>query len=171
MGRSAAEKESPWEVCADAAVKMQAIIDGLGVSEAAAALRAQVRRIEGACAVPEAEAGDPKAAAQGLIARLPLREVFQDKALADAFLSELLLTLARESSYEERRERQRKGIAEAKAHGARFGKPARALPENFEDARQAWRDGRLSMKEAAELCGLPKTTFYDAAQRAEKWTF
>ncbi len=102
--------------------------------------------------MPEA---DPRAAAQRLVALLPLREIFQDRELADAFLSELMLALARESSREARRELQRKGIAQAKAQGVRFGKPARPLPENFEEVRQAWRNGRLSLKEAAQACKMP----------------
>jgi len=167
-----------------------------GVYEEAAALRKQLKRIERVCAQhPAAERdaaepaepekpdepggtdkaapsilsdSDPRAAAQSLIAQLPLREIFRNKALADVFLSELLLTLARESSFENRKELQRKGIAEAKAQGVRFGKPAKPLPENFEEVHRAWRKGQLSMKEASELCGMPRTTFYNAAQRMEK---
>jgi len=116
-------------------------------------------------AAPE---GDVRIAAQDLVARLPLREIFQNRELADAFLSELMLALARESSRENRRERQREGIAQAKARGVRFGKPSRALPENFEDARRAWRGGLLSLREAAEECGMPESSFYTAAQRAER---
>jgi len=116
-------------------------------------------------AAPE---GDVRSAAQNLVARLPLREIFQNRELADAFLSELMLALARESSRENRRERQREGIAQAKARGVRFGKPSRSLPENFEDMRQAWRSGWCSLRDAAEACGMPESSFYTAAQRAEK---
>ncbi len=105
---------------------------------------------------PEA---DPRAAAQRLVALLPLREIFQDRELADAFLSELMLALARESSREARRELQRKGIAQAKAQGVRFGKPARPLPENFDEVRFAWRRGEFNLITAAQLCGMPKSTF------------
>ncbi len=110
---------------------------------------------------------DPRAAAQRLVAQLPLREIFQDRELANAFLSELMLAIARESSREARRELQRKGIAQAKAQGVRFGKPTRPLPENFEEVRQAWRGGWLSLKEAAKACKMPESSFYKAAQRAE----
>jgi len=112
--------------------------------------------------------GDPRVTAQNLVARLPLREIFQNRELADAFLSELMLALARESSRESRRALQRKGIAEAKAQGVRFGKPSRPLPDNFEEACQAWRSGGFSLKEAAKECGMPESTFYYAAQRMEK---
>jgi len=111
--------------------------------------------------------GDAKSTARDMVAQIPLREIFRNQELADAFLSELMLAIARESSRENIMARQRKGIAEAKARGVRFGKPARPLPENFEDVRQSWREGWLSLKQAAEECGLPESTFYYAAQRAE----
>lgn len=111
--------------------------------------------------------GSPRDTARDMVAQIPLREIFQNQELADAFLSELMLAIARESSRSDIMERQRKGIAEAKARGVRFGKPARELPENFEDVRQSWREGWLSLKQAAEECGLPESTFYYAAQRAE----
>lgn len=120
--------------------------------------------------VPEADplAGDPRAAARALIAQLPLDRIFQDQALTDAFLSELLMALARESVSQSRRELQRKGIEEAKAQGVRFGAPSRPLPENFEQARLAWRGGQMSSAAAAKLCGMPKTTFYNAVRRVER---
>ena len=63
--------------------------------------------------------------------------------------------------------RQAEGIAAAKARGVRFGPKARALPDSFDDLRQAWRGGRITLREAASACGMPKSTFYDAALRTE----
>ena len=42
-------------------------------------------------------------------------------------------------------------------------------PENisFEELRQAWRGRRMTLRAAAEACGIPKSTFRDAALRAE----
>jgi len=175
-------RRSSWEVCAGAASEMRTILDELeeysGIYEETIALRKQLDRIETACDREKESAsmltasietgGDPKAAARSLIDQLPLPQIFQDPALADAFLSELLLALARESSGKNRRERQRQGIAEAKAQGVRFGAPRRPLPENFEDVRRAWRDGEFNLTEAAARCGMAKSTFYNAAQRAEQ---
>jgi len=168
-----------------------------GVYEETTALRKRLDRIDKACTCGQAAAdgeedvetasveqeaaapepavpdlidagGDPKTVAQNLIAQMPLQRIFQDPALSDAFLSELLLALARESSGRSRRERQRKGIAEAKAQGVRFGAPRRPLPENFEEVRSAWRNGEFTLTEAARRCGMAKSTFYNAAQRAEQ---
>ena len=56
----------------------------------------------------------------------------------------------------------------AKARGIRFGQPARVLPDEFEELRRAWREGRMSLREAACACDIPKSTFYDAAIRSER---
>lgn len=87
------------------------------------------------------------------------------------FVSELFLSVAEstveKSRQEKRRQKQAEGIAAAKAKGVRFGPQPRDLPEDFEELRQAWRSKKISLKVAAELCGVPKTTFYDAAVRVE----
>jgi len=177
------KRRSSWEVCADAVAEMRAIVDDLegysGVYEETRALRKQIARVERACGrvweVPErtgedisADTDDPRDAAQVLVSQLPLETIFQDQALANAFLAELMLAIARESSSRSRRERQKKGIQKAKAQGVRFGAPARPLPDNFEDARLAWRSGQITLKEAAQRCDMPRTTFYSAVQRVEQ---
>jgi len=63
--------------------------------------------------------------------------------------------------------RQAEGIAAAKAKGVRFGRPSPPLPENFEEARIAWRSGALSLRQAANSCGMPPSSFRTAVQRAE----
>jgi len=164
-------------VFSDAISEMEATVSSLETCpelyQETAALRRQLGRIASVCRAPEDGAagecgGDPKTAARRLIGLLPLHDIFQNPDLADAFLSELLLALARESTSSSRRDRQRKGIAQAKAQGVRFGAPSRPLPENFHEAHRAWRAGQCSMREAAERCGMPKTTFYNAVRRTEQ---
>ncbi len=65
------------------------------------------------------------------------------------------------------RQRQMEGIAAAKARGVHVGPEAQAPPEDFAVLHQAWRAKRLTLREAADACGMPKSTFYDAALRAE----
>ncbi len=160
------------ETCADAASEMRTTLDELedvpAVYEETDALLRQLERIETACSEAASLDGDPKDVARKLIDQIPLRAVFRDKALADAFLSELFLSLARESSHESRREQLQKGIDEARAQGVRFGAPLKPLPENFEEVRRAWRSGQISGIAAAQLCGMPKTSFYNAVRRVEK---
>ena len=87
--------------------------------------------------------------------------------LLGAFVSELFLLLAEHRQREARRQKQAKGIAAAKAKGVRFGPKPGTMPDDFEELRQAWRDKKIPLSVAAELCGVPRSTFYDAALRAE----
>ena len=65
------------------------------------------------------------------------------------------------------RQRQMEGIAATKARGVHFGPEAQAPPENFSALQQAWRARQMTLREAADACGMHKSTFYDAALRAE----
>ena len=68
------------------------------------------------------------------------------------------------------RQRQAEGIAAAKARGVKFGRPPRPLPDNFYDVHKAWRDKKMTLKEAAEACDLPVGTFYGKSIQFEKST-
>lgn len=180
MAKQSEKPQNEWEICSDAIEKIESIVyamdDFPGESEEFESLQEQIDIIKNACEVSHYKAlktqavmtKDVHTAAKYLIELIPLREIFKNKKLADAFLSELLMALAKESVYENRQTLQRKGIEHAKAQGVKFGKPKRPLPENFEEVRQSWRDGQLTLREASEMCGLPESTFYNAAKRAEK---
>ena len=90
--------------------------------------------------------------------------------LLGAFVSELFFLEAEQRQRETRRQKQAKGIAAAKAKGVRFGPKPGTMPDDFEELRQAWRDKKIPLSMAAELCGVPRSTFYDAALRAETRT-
>ena len=101
---------------------------------------------------------------------MPLLDTRQGRDLTGTLIADIVLQLLSYVAQTEReniRQRQAEGIAAAKARGVRFGKPQRPLPDCFEEIRQAWRNKKLPLKAAAEACGLPKSTFYDAALRAE----
>lgn len=91
----------------------------------------------------------------------------QSKELISAFVSEVFLSLARQSQKEERRRKQAEGIAAAKARGVKFGPARKPLPDNFDECHRAWRDGDLSLREAADSCGMRRDTFWRAIQREE----
>lgn len=95
-------------------------------------------------------------------------ESAQSKELLSDFVSELFLAAAEHQKREERRKRQAEGIAAAKAKGVRFGRTAKAAPENFDEIHQAWREGDLSLRQAADACGIAKGTFYSMAVRKEQ---
>lgn len=105
--------------------------------------------------------------AQKVMSEISELDYPNSEELLGAFVSELFLLSGEQKRREMRRRKQAEGIAAAKAKGVRFGPQRRALPDGFEKLRQAWRNKEISLKMAAELCGIPKSTFHDAAVRVE----
>ena len=101
---------------------------------------------------------------------MPLLDTRQGRDLTGTLIADIVLQLLSYVAQTEReniRQRQAEGIAEAKARGVRFGPPPRTLPDNFEELRQAWRNKQIPLRAAAAACGIARSTFYDAALRAE----
>lgn len=102
---------------------------------------------------------------------MPLLDTRRGKDLVGTFLSDIVLQVLSFVAENERRnikQRQAEGIAAAKARGVRFGRPPKPLPENFHEMHQRWRNKEISITEAAHLCGMCKSTFYDRAKALEK---
>lgn len=57
-------------------------------------------------------------------------------------------------------QRQREGIAIAKAQGKYHGRAPLILPENFDDVVACWRRGEITAREAMRRTGLKPNTFY-----------
>ena len=101
----------------------------------------------------------------------PLLDTRRGKDLMGTFLSDIVLQVLSFVAENERaniRQRQAEGIAAAKARGVRFGRPPRPLPENFAQLHRAWRDKKITLRQAAAACGLPASTFYSKAERLER---
>ena len=101
---------------------------------------------------------------------MPLLDTRQSRDLTGRLISDIVLQLLSYVAQTEReniRQRQMEGIAAAKARGVHFGPETQTPPKNFEVLRQAWRAKQLTLREAADACRIPKSTFYDAALRAE----
>lgn len=109
-----------------------------------------------------------KELAEEISADLSSLEAAQSKELLSDFVSELFLAVTEQQRRKERRQKQAEGIAAAKAKGVRFGRTRKPVPDNFDDVHQAWRDKTLSLREAADLCGLSQGTFYGMAVRKEQ---
>ena len=45
---------------------------------------------------------------------------------------------------------------------------AKPVPDGFDQLHRAWREGRISLKKAAESCGMTRGTFYNVALRREQ---
>lgn len=57
-------------------------------------------------------------------------------------------------------QRQREGIAIAKAEGKYHGRAPLPVPDNFEDIVALWRHGEITAREAMQRTGLKPNTFY-----------
>ena len=102
---------------------------------------------------------------------MPLLDTRREKNLLGTFISDIVLALLSYVAENERtniRQRQAEGIAAAKARGVKFGRPPLPLPENFEQIRKDWRNGVISMNDAAAMCGICPKTFYCKAVKEEK---
>ena len=87
------------------------------------------------------------------------------------FIADLVLQILSFVAENERaniHRRQAEGIAAAKARGVWFGRPSRALPANFGEMHQAWRVKKITLEQAARVCGLPAGTFYAKSVKLER---
>lgn len=102
---------------------------------------------------------------------MPILDTRREKGLLGTLISDLVLALLSYVSENERaeiRQRQAEGIAAAKERGVRFGRPPIPVPDDFEDICHKWREGELTMKDAAEICGLNPQTFYGKVIKIEQ---
>lgn len=93
------------------------------------------------------------------------------KNLLGTFVSDVFLQVLSFVAENERmniRQRQREGIEAARLRGVHLGRPAKPLPENFEQAMGRWLAHEISGREAAAICGLPMSTFYRKTKERQK---
>ena len=94
---------------------------------------------------------------------MPLLDTRRCRDLLGTFISDLVLqvlSFAAQMEREHIRERQAQGIAAARARGVCLGRRPQDLPLVFDEIRVQWEKGIISLRAAAEACGLPKSTFY-----------
>lgn len=88
----------------------------------------------------------------------------KDKDLTGTFIADLVLQILSYVAQTEREfihQRQAEGIASAKARGVKFGREKVDLPDGFEKAKEKFISGELTVRKAAELCGMNYGTFYN----------
>ena len=102
---------------------------------------------------------------------MPILDTRREKGLLGTFISDIVLALLSYVSENERvniKQRQAEGIAAAKERGVKFGRPPKPLPDNFYGVYQQLKAKRLTLKQAAEACGMAETTFFDKAKKFGK---
>ncbi len=99
---------------------------------------------------------------------MPLLDTRANKDLLGTFIADLTLQIISFVAENERvniRARQAEGIAAAKEKGVRFGRPQVELPDNFQEIREAWISGQISLKNASKACAMAESTFYRRAKK------
>ena len=93
---------------------------------------------------------------------MPILDTTVGEGLTAAFIGDLVLRVLSYVAETERahiRQRQKEGIAAAKARGVKFGRPSISLPENFATCAALVESHALSVRAAARQCHLPNSTF------------
>ena len=94
---------------------------------------------------------------------MPLLDTRNGKDLLGTFIADLvlqILSFAAQSERESIKKRQAEGIAAAKLKGVKFGRPVRAVPDDFERIVYEWEHKELTFAQVLEQCGMSGTTFY-----------
>lgn len=97
---------------------------------------------------------------------MPLLDTRRSKDLLGTLINDLVLSLLSYVAETERsfiRTRQEEGIQAAKIRGVKFGRPKRELPEKFRETVKDWRNGKITLKQAAAICSMPLSTFHKKA--------
>ncbi|MBQ1678379.1 MAG: recombinase family protein [Oscillospiraceae bacterium] len=93
---------------------------------------------------------------------MPLLDTRQNRDLTGTLIADIVLQLLSYVAQTERefiRQRQKEGIAAAKARGVRFGREAMPIPAEFEACAEEWSAGRLSARGGARLLNVSTKTF------------
>ena len=94
---------------------------------------------------------------------MELLDTRRNKNLMGTFIADLVLQLLSFVAQNEREnihKRQAEGITAAKARGVRFGRPSKALPDNFEELVRKWERKQLRTGDLLKHCNMSRATFY-----------
>ncbi len=93
---------------------------------------------------------------------MPLLDTRQGRDLTGILIADIVLQLLSYVAQTERefiRQRQKEGIAAAKARGVHFGRKPQEKPENYEEIKRAWFRGEITGRTAAKMLGISHTAF------------
>jgi DNA invertase Pin-like site-specific DNA recombinase len=93
---------------------------------------------------------------------MPLLDTRKSKDLTGTLIADIVLQLLSYVAQTERdfiKQRQREGIAAAKARGMKFGRPRIPVPEEFEEVKKQWQNKALNSREASRRLHVSQDTF------------
>ena len=93
---------------------------------------------------------------------MPLLDTRKNRDLTGTLIADIVLQLLSYVAQTERefiRQRQKEGIAAAKARGVKFGRAPMPKPPEFEEIKAFWQRGTLSARKAAEALNITHKTF------------
>ncbi len=94
---------------------------------------------------------------------IPLLDTRYANDLIGTFIADLtlqILSFVAEAERNNIRERQREGIAVAKAKGVRFGRPSSTLPANFDFLLNLWIRKEISTEYLLSKCDISRATLF-----------
>lgn len=94
---------------------------------------------------------------------MPMLDTRNGKDLMGTFIADLvlqILSFVAQSERENIKKRQMEGIAAAKAKGVKFGRPEKAVPDDFGKIVWAWEQKSLTLEDVLQKCGVSEATFY-----------
>ena len=98
---------------------------------------------------------------------MPLLDTRQNRDLTGTLIADIVLQLLSYVAQTERdfiKQRQREGIAAAKARGVQFGRVPMKRPVEFEQLRILWQQGEISAREAGRRLNIAHKTFLQWAK-------
>ena len=93
---------------------------------------------------------------------MKLLDTRNNRDLTGTLIADIVLQLLSYVAETERnfiRQRQKEGIAAAKARGQKFGRPRMDRGKEFPELARRWRDGEISASEAGRRLGVSHVTF------------
>lgn len=97
-----------------------------------------------------------------IVLDMPLLNTKQSRDLTGTLIADIVLQLLSYVAQTEREfihQRQKEGIAAAKARGVKFGREAMARPAEFFGLAERWSKGEISAREAARQLNVSHNTF------------
>jgi len=97
-----------------------------------------------------------------------MMELPQEQSWIMEMVNNILIEVLGSIAEQERttiKQRQAEGIAEAKKKGKHLGRPALSYPENWKLVFEEWQNHCITAKEAMELTGMKRTSFYKLVKK------